>query len=182
MLRPIPRRLFPGLFLALGAGALPAGCAWLGGGQPAAAPAPAARPAYDQVAAIRAAGTAAESVIAVQPLLDPSLVSVQATAERDARLGHYAEAAAALDGALARHPDSPDLLQDRAEIAVRLGDYAAAERLAHRSWALGPKLGPLCARNWQTVVEMRLNARDTGGAESARRWVGECRKPAVPRY
>ena len=61
-------------------------------------------------------------------------------------------------------------------------DFGTAERLAHRSWSLGPKLGPLCARNWQTVVEMRLQFRDQAGAASARKWVAQCHKAGVPRY
>lgn len=52
-------------------------------------------------------------------------------------------------------PDSPDLLQDRAEVAVRLKNFSDAEKLARQSWSLGPKLGTLCARNWQTMVEVR---------------------------
>jgi hypothetical protein len=58
-------------------------------------------------------------------------------------------------------PNSPDLLQDRAEIAIRLKDFADAPKsFAHQSWSIGPKLGPLCARNWQTVVEIRLQLND----------------------
>ena len=101
-------------------------------------------------------------------------------------------AAAKLDQAIKLNPESPDLLQDRAEMAIRLKDYAAAEQLAHQSWSLGPKLGPLCARNWQTIVEMRLQARDRPvrtrrasgcssatrpafpAIESRRRWRGNC--------
>ena len=61
-------------------------------------------------------------------------------------------------------------------------DFPLAEKLAHQSWSLGPKLGPLCARNWQTVVEMRLQADDSAGAASARKWVQTCHKAGVNRY
>ena len=67
-------------------------------------------------------------------------------------------------------------------MAVRLKDFSAAEKLAHKSWSLGPRLGPLCARNWQTIVEMRMQARDRAGAETARKWVGQCHKAGIPRY
>lgn len=139
-------------------------------------------PTYDQVAAIRAAGDREKSVIDVHALRDPGITALQDAARYDEQGGKYADAAATLDQALKLSPDSPDLLQERAEMAVRLKDFSAAERLAHKSWSLGPRLGPLCARNWQTIAEMRLQARDPAGAETARKWVGQCHKPGVPRY
>ncbi len=139
-------------------------------------------PTYDQVAAIRAAGDREKSVIDVHALRDPGVTALQDAARYDEQSGKYADAAATLDQALKLSPDSPDLLQERAEMAVRLKDFSAAERLAHKSWSLGPRLGPLCARNWQTIAEMRLQARDPAGAETARKWVGQCHKAGVPRY
>ena len=139
-------------------------------------------PAYDLVAAIRAAGDREKSIIDVNPLRDPGVSALQDAAKKDEQVGRYADAAVKLDQALRLSPDSPDLLQDRAEIAIRLKDFAGAERFAHQSWSLGPRLGPLCARNWQTIVEMRLQARDQAGAATARKWVGQCHKAGVPRY
>jgi tetratricopeptide (TPR) repeat protein len=145
-------------------------------------PASAARPSHDMVAAIRAAGDREQSVINVSALRDPGVTALQEAAQADERGGRYVEAAAKLDQALKLSPDSPDLLQQRAEIAVLRGDYDRAEKLAHQSWSLGPRLGPLCARNWQTVVEMRLQAGDPAAAERARHWVQECHKAGIPRY
>jgi len=139
-------------------------------------------PAHDMVGAIRAAGAREQSVIDVAPLRDPGVTAWQDAAQADERAGRYADAAAKLDQALKLNPDSPDLLQERAEVAVRLHDYATAERLARHSWSLGPQLGPLCARNWQTVVEMRLQAGDEAGASAARKGVQGCHKEGVPRY
>lgn len=151
--------------------------------QAAQPPAPAQpRPNYDLVAAIRAAGDREKSIIDVSPLREPAVTALQDGAQADERAGRYADAAAKLDQALKLSPDSPDLLQDRAEVAVRQRDFATAERLAHQSWSLGPKLGPLCARNWQTVVEMRLQAGDAAGAASARKWVQTCHKSGINRY
>lgn len=141
-----------------------------------------AKPAYDQVAAIRAAGVREQSVISVNPLVDPGVSGLQTAAKADENAGRYAAAAAKLDQAMQLSPQSPDLLQDRAEMAVRLKDYPTAERLAHESWSLGPKLGPLCARNWQTIVEMRLQANDAVAAASARKWLQQCHKPGQQRY
>ncbi len=136
----------------------------------------------EMVAAIRAAGARENSIIAVTPLGDPGVTTLRDEAQRDEVAGHYAEAAGKLDEALKLSPDSPDLLQDRAEMAVRLKDFTTAERLARRSWSLGPKLGPLCARNWQTVVEVRLQAGDQAAAADARKRVGQCHKAGIPRY
>jgi tetratricopeptide (TPR) repeat protein len=168
------RLLMPACVMLLG------GCALF-----STSPPPAARPArpnYDPVAAIRAAGNREKSIIDVSPLRDPAVTALQDGAQADERAGRYPDAAAKLDQALKLSPESPDLLQDRAEIAVRMRDFPMAEKLAHQSWSLGPKLGPLCARNWQTVVEMRLQADDSAGAASARKWVQSCHKAGVNRY
>lgn len=139
-------------------------------------------PSYDRVAVIRAAGDREKSVIDVNPLRDPGVTALQDAAQNDERGGRYADAAGKLDQAIKLSPKSPDLLQDRAEIAVRLNDYATAEQLAHRSWELGPRLGPLCARNWQTIVEMRLQAGDSAGVLAARQGVQDCHKAGVNRF
>jgi tetratricopeptide (TPR) repeat protein len=139
-------------------------------------------PDNDMIGAIRAAGDREKSVISVNPLRDPGVTLLQDTAQSDEQAGRYADAASKLDQAIKLSPDSPDLLQDRAEIAVRLKDYATAEKLAHQSWSIGPKLGPLCARNWQTIVEMRLQAGDKPGADTARKWVQQCHKAGIERY
>lgn len=150
---------------------------------PAAPPKPAyVRPTYDIVASIRAAGNREQSVIAVNPLSDAGVAGLQEAAKSDEQAGRYADAAGKLDQAIKLSPDSPDLLQDRAEVAVRMKDYPLAEKLAHQSWSIGPKLGPLCARNWQTVVEMRLQQDDPAGAATARKWVQQCHKAGQPRF
>lgn len=140
------------------------------------------RPSYDLVASIRATGNNEKSVIDVNPLRDPGVAALQDAAQADDRAGRYDDAASKLDQAIKLSPSSPDLLQERAEIAVRLKDYPGAEKLAHRSWELGPRFGPLCARNWQTVVEMRLQSDDEAGANTAREQVKQCHKAGVNRF
>ncbi|RUL76855.1 tetratricopeptide repeat protein [Dyella choica] len=130
---------------------------------------------------IRAAGERDKSVINVHPLVDPGIVALQDAARQDERSGQYQAAATKLDMALKRSPEAPDVLQDRAEVAIYMGDFQLAEKLAHQSWALGSKQGPLCARNWQTIVEIRLQVHDQTGAASASKWVGECRETGVQR-
>jgi hypothetical protein len=133
------------------------------------------------VQAIRAAGEREQSVINVHPLRDPGVTSLRDAARTDEQAGRYADAARRLDQALKLTPGVPDLLQDRAEAAVYLGDYATAERLARQSWSLGPKFGPLCARNWQTVLELRLRAGDDAGVAAARQQLATCHKAGVQR-
>src|SRR5665213_698794 len=98
---------------------------------------------HDMVAAIRAAGADDNSVIDVKPLRDPAVAALVDAADQHEQAGKYADAAVELDQALKITPDSPDLLQDRAVLAVQLGDFANAEKLAHQSWSRGPRLGPL---------------------------------------
>jgi tetratricopeptide (TPR) repeat protein len=177
-MRPFKRVLLLPLLCVLVSAA---GCSLFAPKTPA-PPAPPAPTSHDMVAAIRAAGAADNSVIDVNPLRDPAVATLVNTAHQDEQAGKYADAAAELDRALVITPDSPELLQDRAELAIRLGDFKNAEKLAHKSWSLGPRLGPLCARNWQTIVEMRLQAQDKVGADTARQWVRQCHKADVPRY
>ena len=176
------RRGFRPFALALFAALALDGCALFQSPAPPAPPPAPAKPSYDLVAAIRAAGRAESSVINVTPLRDPGVTALANAAAADDAAGRYQDEAAKLDQALKLSPDAPDLLQARAEAAVRLKDYAQAEQLAHRSWELGPRLGPLCARNWQTIVEMRLQANDNAGAAAARKMLKTCHKPDINRY
>lgn len=134
------------------------------------------------IAAIRAAGEREQSVIAVHPLADPGIAAWEQAAAASVQAGHYDAAAATLDHAIRQSPDSPDLLQDRAEVAIYQHDYALALKLAQHSWSIGPRLGPLCARNWETIVQLRKEAGDTGGAETARKSLAKCHVPGIHRY
>ena len=145
------------------------------------APKPQGKSTAAMVDEIRAAGERDKSVINVHPLVDPGIVSLQDGARQDERNGQYQAAGEKLDMALKRNPDAPDVLQDRAEVAIYVGDFQLAEKLAHQSWTLGSKQGPLCARNWQTIVEIRQHANDEQGAAAASKWVGECREPGIQR-
>ncbi|MDF3980932.1 tetratricopeptide repeat protein [Luteibacter sp. PPL201] len=132
------------------------------------------QPTYDIVAQIRAAGEREKSAIEVAPLRDPGVQGLEQSAMADERAGKYDDADAKLAQALKMAPEAPELIQDRAEIAVRKQDYATAEKLARQSFEMGPKSGSLCARNWQTVYEMRMVANDQPGAMAARTELGKC--------
>lgn len=132
------------------------------------------KPAYDIVAQIRAAGEREKSAIEVAPLRDPGVQGLEQAAQADERAGKYSDADAKLVQALKMAPEAPELIQDRAEIAIRQQDYPLAEKLAKQSFEMGPRSGSLCARNWQTVVEMRLQAADQNGANTARGELAKC--------
>jgi hypothetical protein len=74
------------------------------------------------------------------------------------------------------------VLQDRAELAIYMSNYDMAEKLAQQSWSLGSKQGPLCARNWQTIVELRQHANDPNGAAAASKSVTECNEAGIQRF
>jgi tetratricopeptide (TPR) repeat protein len=134
------------------------------------------------VATIRAAAGNDERELAVQPLRDPMVEDLRQSATRLETQQHYAEAAAALDQALAIVPEDPALLQERAEAALLLKDPAAAEALARRAYDLGAKVGPLCRRHWTTVRQTRLLAGDATGAAQALAQVEACKVAGPNRY
>lgn len=146
---------------------------------PSAPPAPQPS-ATVMVDAIRLAGQRDGSALQVTPLRDTGVQALLDRAQHERASGEYVQAAGLLDQALVREPKAPDILQDRAELAVYLHHYAHAEQLARSSWSNGPRLGSLCARNWQTVMEMRYVAQDEAGVASARVRRDACRvKPVV---
>lgn len=139
-------------------------------------------PAEQMVASIRAAAGDGEGELAVQPLRDPQVEDLRQQAARLETQRDYAGAAAALDRALQIVDDDPALLQERAEIALLLGDYDTADQLAQRAYALGAQVGPLCRRHWATLEQLRLRAGDAAGAASAREQVDGCKVAGPVRY
>lgn len=142
---------------------------------------PTATTTHDIVAAIQAAGNSDQSALTVTPLRDPALQLLLQQAQSEIVKRDFAAAANVLDRAHARAPSDPEVVQRQAELAVRQHHYADAERLARQSFALGPKLGSLCARNWQTVVEMRDLAHDAAGVASARKGLDACHVDPIKR-
>lgn len=149
------------------------------------APQPQARAKADpaaMVAAVRAAAGSGEGELAVQPLRDPMVEDLRQQAVAAERAGNAAQAAAALDKALAITPDDPAVLQERAEAALLLQDFAGAESRARRAFELGAKVGPLCRRHWATVRAVRYAANDGPGARDANTRLAACKVAAVERF
>lgn len=115
------------------------------------------------VAEIRAAALPVPGELEVHPLRDPMVEDLRAAAASAERERRYADAAAALDRALALAPQDPAVLQERAEVAVLERDLDRAANLARRAFEEGARLGPLCRRHWATIRQAqahRLRALD----------------------
>lgn len=129
------------------------------------------------VRAIRAAGDGLDSAVQVQPLRDAAIDGFLKQAHDAEAAKDFAAAIAAADNALKLAPEAPDILQYLAELETARGDWQQAEQLAVKSFNLGPKVGSLCARNWQTVVEARTALDDAATVAQAREHVKACRVP-----
>ena len=109
-----------------------------------------------RVVEIRAAADAQPGELDVQPLRDSMVEDLRVQAARLEGERRYADAATALDQALAISPDDPALLQERAESAMLERNPARAAELALRGYGLGSKVGPLCRRHWATIRQARM--------------------------
>ena len=128
------------------------------------------------VEAIRAARTGDKSVVQIAPLRDPAVDGYLDGARADEAAGKYRDALAKIEAALKLSPDAPDILQFRAEEEILLREYPAAEADAQRSYTLGPRVGGLCASNWQTVLEIAESKNDQAGVADARIKRDACHK------
>ncbi|HET7221664.1 MAG TPA: tetratricopeptide repeat protein [Rhodanobacteraceae bacterium] len=128
------------------------------------------------VEAIRAANTGDRSVVQVAPLRDPAVDGYLDGAHADENAGKYRDALDKIDAALKLSPDAPDILQFRAEVEILLRNYAAADADARKSFDIGPRVGGLCASNWQTVLEIAQAKDDEAGVAFARNARSQCHK------
>lgn len=134
------------------------------------------------VAGIRAVAGDGEGELNVQPLRDPGVEDLRRDAERLQQQGYHADAAAALDQAIALVADDPALLQERAEAALLMSDFTRAGELAAQAQALGSGVGPLCRRHWATLEQVRLVQGDAGGAAVAKAAIEACRVAPPQRW
>ena len=131
---------------------------------------------------IRAAGNQFDSSVEVHPLRDPA---VDGWLDQSRKLEAQQQPAQALDPvarALKIAPNSPDILQYQAELFVETGDWKHAVEAAQKSYDLGPKVGALCARNLQTLIEAANVLNDPNAATAARQKLSSCRVPAPNRF
>ncbi len=134
------------------------------------------------VAAIRASAGEGDSELTVRPLRDPRVEDLREDALQMESRQQYAQAAAALDQAMAITPDDPALLQERAEAALLQHQFDDAETLARRAYELGAQVGPLCRRHWATIRFARLMATDATGARDAQDKLDACKVDGPNRF
>jgi len=135
-----------------------------------------------RLAAVDAAAGNDDKELAVQPLRDSEVEDLRQAAQARRQANDLTGAAAALDQALAIMASDPSVLQDRAEIALLQGDWAAAETFARKSVELGSKTGPLCRRHWATIEQSRLARGEKENAASAHAQLEGCTVPGIMRY
>ena len=134
------------------------------------------------VARIRAAGAQFDSSVEVKPLRDAAVEGLLKQAHDYEAQQQAGPALDAVAKALKIAPNAPDILQYQAELQVEAGEWKLAAASAQRSYDLGPKVGALCARNLQTLVETRSLLGDPTDANLARQQLSSCRVPAPVRY
>lgn len=142
------------------------------------------RPDHDAaavVATIRAAGAQFNSSVEVHPLRDPAVDGLLKQAHDFEAQQLINQALDATVKALTIAPNSPDILQYEAELRIEARDWKHAAVLAQKSWDLGPKVGALCARNLETLAQIRMTSGDAAGAALARQQLLGCRVPAPVR-
>ena len=122
---------------------------------------------------VRAAGQLGDE-LDVQPLRDPRVEDLRASAMQAEVRGDYPGAGKLLAQAAVLTPEDPDLLQWQAELALVASDWIRAEQLANRSFEKGPKLGGLCRRNWTTLQLAAAARGHAAQATQARQRVAGC--------
>jgi len=133
------------------------------------------KPAHDAIAAIRSAGADSGSAVEVQPLRDPAVEGWLKEAHELEIKGKFAEAVTATQRALSLATGAPDILQYQAELEFQRQRYEESEKLANNSYENGPKLGSLCARNWQTIIEIRSLQKNESAKAQAEKQLASCR-------
>lgn len=170
MIKRIAALLLGGLLLA--------GCS-----RPAVAPTPTRQvsPAA-MVNAIRAAARHDQSVVKVTPLRNPSVDGYLTRAHVAEGATRFQEALNDINAALKLSPNAPDILQFRAEEELLLRNFPAAAADAQRSFELGPKVGGLCASNWQTLVEIAQAEDNALAVRTAKMGLAGCTEAPQPSF
>jgi Flp pilus assembly protein TadD len=118
----------------------------------------------------------------IRPLRNPAVTELTEAAQHAENEGDLERAALLLERALRIEPRDPELLQHLAEISFNQQDWEQAESHASRSFDVGPRVGELCRRNWQTIALAREQMGFRQSAGVARERLQACRVEPPPRY
>ncbi|AER55661.1 hypothetical protein [Pseudoxanthomonas spadix] len=141
---------------------------------PAPAPAPPRLTPTQALNAVLAVAGADDREVAIQPVRDPQVEDLRQASLDAQRRGDWKASADALNQALLITPDDPAVLQERAEVALALGEWERAETLARKALALGSRTGPLCRRHWATIEQSQLARGEDRNAISAHAQIANC--------
>ncbi len=141
-------------------------------------------PVEDDTVAERVRAPAPEEPrgLQIRPLRNPAVTELTEAARQAEDEDNLERAALLLERALRIEPRDPELLQHLAEVSFNQQDWEQAESHASRSFDVGPRVGELCRRNWQTIVMAREQMGYRHSAELARERLDACRVEPPPRF
>jgi len=131
---------------------------------------------------IRAAGKQFDSSVEVHPLRDPAVDGLVDQAHKLEAQQQFAPALDKVGEALKIAPNAPDLLQYQAELYVETNNWNGATASAQKSYDLGPKVGALCAKNLQTLIEAGNAQTNQALMTDAKQKMASCKVPAPNRF
>jgi len=111
-----------------------------------------ARFSYTDVTAMRTQARRESTALDVQPLHTPGISALLKRIDALEAVGDLYAADRELGRALEYAPQDPLLIQRQAELRLQQGEDRQAIALAQHSFDLGPRAGPLCARNFLTIA------------------------------
>ena len=123
---------------------------------------------------VRDAASRESAGIQVQPLQNPAVRQLLASAQASESAGQLEQASQMLERALRIEPRDPEVLQRLAEIRLQQQDWQQAINFATRSYDVGSQVGEMCARNWHTIALANNHGGDTQAASAARSQVEHC--------
>jgi tetratricopeptide (TPR) repeat protein len=112
--------------------------------------------------------------VQVFPLQNPAVQELLADAGAAESAGDYDQAVVLLERAIRIQPRNPEVLQNMAEVQLRVGDFQQALNFAQRSYDIGPRVGEICSRNWRTIGVAREQLGDHAGSMQAERQAAGC--------
>ncbi len=113
-------------------------------------------------------------VIEIQPLQEPAIRTLVQQARQYEAQGQYRWALKRVRQALQLAPGHPELLQHLAELLLQQGHADLALAYARDSWQRGPRVGPLCQRNWLTMARAHQLENHPRKAQEAQRQAQRC--------
>lgn len=120
--------------------------------------------------------------IQVQPLQNPAVRQLLASASASESAGQLEQASQMLERGLRIEPRDPELLQRMAEIRLQQDAWQQAINFASRSYDMGAQAGELCARNWRTIALANEHLQDPAAAADARTHIDDCMRRRPQKY